>query len=100
MCAMGGSSDFAIFLFARPAFHQSEFAVGAACTFGNNMHARFNRGRGGAPRRATAEYLVDIISELQRLADASGYRRLTEILNSAHEEARRQRDEVRSPQVR
>jgi hypothetical protein len=53
------------------------------------MLVRFKRGR-GTQRRATAEYLVDLISELQRLADASGYSRLTQILSSAHEEARRQ----------
>jgi hypothetical protein len=47
-----------------------------------------DRGR-AASRRPTAEYLADLIFELRCLADASDYRQLTSILESAYAEALR-----------
>ena len=47
----------------------------------------------GTTRHATAEYLADLILELQQLADASGHYELSRLLGLAHLEARRNQAE-------
>lgn len=48
----------------------------------------------GTTQHATAEYLADLILELQRLADASGQYELARLLDLAHLEARRNQSET------